>query len=78
LYGLVVWGSTFPTYLAKLSSLQNKAVKLIGGGAFCDNATPSVQKLNVLKLPDLYKLETGKLINKIFSLFTPVFLHRLL
>jgi len=27
LYSLVAWGSTFPTYLAKLSSLQNKAVK---------------------------------------------------
>ena len=26
LYGLVVWGSTFPTYMSKLESLQNNAV----------------------------------------------------
>ena len=32
LYRLVVWGSTFPTYMSKLESLQNKAVKIIGGG----------------------------------------------
>ena len=27
LYGLIIWGSTFPTYLKKLITLQNKAVK---------------------------------------------------
>jgi len=64
LYDLVAWGSTFSTYLAKLSSLQNKAIKLIGGGTFYDNATPFYSKLNVLKLSDLYKLETGKLIHR--------------
>ena len=30
LYVLVVRGSTFPTYMSKLESLQNKAVKIIG------------------------------------------------
>ena len=32
LYVLVVRGSTFPAYMSKLESLQNKAVKIIGGG----------------------------------------------
>ena len=62
LYGLVVWGSTFPSYLKKLNSIQNKAVKLIGRGNYLNRATPYYSKLNILKLPDLYKFETAKFV----------------
>ena len=62
LYGQVVWGSTFPSYLKKLNSIQNKAVKLIGRGNYVDRVTPYYSKLNILKLPDLYKLETAKFV----------------
>ena len=34
LYSLVIRGSTYPSYLINISTLQNKVVKLIGGGAF--------------------------------------------
>ena len=59
LYGLVVWGSTFP-YLKKLKSIQNKAIKVIGGGNYLNRVTPYYSKLNILKLPDLYELQTAK------------------
>ena len=62
LYGLVVWGSTFPSYLKKLNSIQNKVVKLIGGGNYLDRANPYYSKLNLLKLPDLYEFETAKFV----------------
>ena len=65
LYGLVTWGSTYPTYLMKISTLQNKVVKLIGGGAFQDRATPFEYKLNIPKLTDLYKIEISKLMYNI-------------
>ena len=54
IYGLVAWGSTFPSYIEKLIilSYQNKTVKLIGGGNYLDRATPYYSKLNILKLPD--------------------------
>ena len=42
--------------------LQNKAVKLIGRGNYLDRVTPYYSKLNILKLPDLYKLETAKFV----------------
>ena len=32
IYNLPDWGSTFPTYMSKLSTLQNKVVKLICDG----------------------------------------------
>ena len=36
--------------------------KLIGGGNYLDRATPYCSKLNTLKLSDLYKLETAKIV----------------
>ena len=53
LYGLVAWGSTFPTYLYKLASIQNKAAKLIGGGHSLENSTHFYAKPKILKLLDL-------------------------
>ena len=39
MYGLPIWGSTFPSYINKLKSLQNKAVKTIGGGSSLESPT---------------------------------------
>ena len=47
LYGLVAWGSTFPTDRSKLESLQNKAVKIIDGDAIRENPTPFYGKLKM-------------------------------
>jgi len=49
-----------PNLLKKICVLQNKAVRIIGGGSYRDHATPFYYKLKILKLPDLYKLETAK------------------
>jgi len=62
LYRLLVWGSTYPSYLKKINTLQNKAVKHIGGGKYYDRAKPFYSEFYILKLPDLYKLEVSKLI----------------
>ena len=32
LYGIVIWGNTYEKYLKGLRTLQNKAVKVLGGG----------------------------------------------
>ena len=56
-----MWGSTYPSYLTKLSTLQNKVVKIVGGGKIFDRATPFYSKLNSPKLQDLYTIETAKL-----------------
>ena len=52
LYGLVVWGSSFKSKFKKLLSLQNKVVKLIGGGLLRDRATLFYSQLGILKLPN--------------------------
>ena len=56
-----MWGSTHPSYLAKLSTLQNKAVKIVGGGKIFDRAAPFYTKRNIPKLQDLYTIEIAKL-----------------
>ena len=55
--GLITWSSTFKTYLKKVSIIQNKAVKIVGGGNFCDRATPYYSKLRIFKLIDMVFLE---------------------
>ena len=56
-YGLIVWGSNFKPYVNKLSTLQNKAVKIIGEAKWSDRATPYFSKFNIFKLSDLRKFE---------------------
>ena len=58
-YGIITWSSTYKTYLKKLVTLQNKAVKIVGNGIWNDRATPYYAKLKILKLQDLVKLETA-------------------
>ena len=77
LYGLPVWGSMFPSYLKKLCTDQNKAVKLIGGEKFKDHATPYYRQLNISKLPDLYKHECAKLVYHFFHNTLPISLTNL-
>ena len=67
LYGLIIWGQTFPSYLTKLSTLQNKAIKLSCGGSYRDHATPYFKELGILKLPDLCDLETAKFVHLHFQ-----------
>ena len=62
-YGLVVWDSSYKSKLKKLLSLQNKVVKLVGGGLLRDKATPFYSQLGILKLTDLFKLEVGKFVH---------------
>ena len=62
LHGLLVWGTTYTSYLAKLCTLQNKVVRHIGGGSYREHSTPYYSSLKILKLPDLLKLETAKLV----------------
>ena len=66
LYGLI-WGSTFPTYLKKLITLQNKAVKFICAAKFCDSSSPYYKSLKIPKLTDRFKLEVGKFIQDNFK-----------
>jgi len=75
-YGIIIWGSTFKTYLSKLEKLQNKAVKVIGGASWQDRATPYYSKLQILKICDLFQLELASFMYKFKNKQLPfTFLH---
>ena len=48
----------------RLASLQNKAIKLVAGGKYRDHVAPFYSQLNVLKLSDLVKHETAKIVHR--------------
>ena len=73
-YGIVVWGSTYPSYHIKLKTLQNKAMRIISGSHYRDEANPLYKKLEVLQIHDLYTYETAKFVFSCFYNLAPIFL----
>ena len=67
MYGLPIWGSTFPSYINELKSLQNKAVKTIVGGSSLESLTKFFNKFAILKLNDLFKMEVAKIVHSHFT-----------
>ena len=48
-------------------TLQNKAIKIIGGVNPLEDATPVYFKFKILKISDLYKLQIGKIVQAHFN-----------
>ena len=71
-------GSTYPTYLAKLQQLQNKAIRIRSNSSIKTPITPQFYKLSVLKIHQLYEFEIAKLMhqhsrNMLPSIFNSLF-----
>ena len=63
IYGLTVWGNTFPTYTSKLYSVQkNKAIRIVTGNGWNKTATLLYQDLKFLPLPLLFRFSTSKVV----------------
>ena len=50
IYGLTVWGNTFPTYISELHRLQNKAIIIVSGSTSNEIATPLYKDFKILPL----------------------------
>ena len=61
-YGLVVWGSTYPTYLDKLKLLQNKPISIIISSHRSASSKSLYIKTNILPLPKLFEFKTAKIV----------------
>jgi len=85
MYGIIVWRSTYKTNLSKLTVLQNKALRAVGGATWQQSSSPIYYKFGILKINDMYiyKIndmyiyELAKLIYKLEtkSLPTPISNH---
>ena len=63
-YGILIWGSIYKSYLNALQLSQNKATRVIIKQRSPDTITPVYRRLQVLKINDLYKLETAKFMHQ--------------
>ena len=61
LYGIIIWGSTYPTYLKKLQTIQNKAIRAISDSGWNVHVTPLYYEHKILKVNDIYKLNLPNL-----------------
>ena len=74
-YGIIIWGSTNNSYLTKLRSLQNKALKAIGHLGWRTSPKHLYRKFKILKLNDLYKIELSKFVYSYISKYTPKYFN---
>ena len=78
LYGIIIWGTTYSTYLQKLKFLQNRAIRAIAGADFRDLINPYYSYMKILQIDDLFKFELAKFVygflhNKTPNLFRKYF-----
>ena len=76
LYGIIIRGATYPTYLQKLKSLQNRAIRAIVGAHFRDSVNPYYTQLKILQIDDLIKFEIAKLVYGSLHNKTPNSFHK--
>ena len=58
---LTIWSAIYKSYLRPLRKLQSKAMRVISNMQWSSNSDPLFRKNKILKLEDLVKLETSKL-----------------
>ena len=64
LYALLIWTSTYLTYLKRLQVLQNKAIRIISGIQPRESITKHYFNLKILKIEELCNFETAKIMHK--------------
>ena len=82
MYGIIIWGSTYSSYLTSLQTLQNKAITALAKLKPKDRVTPIpiYKQYNFLKTNDMYRLEIAKFMHHFHSkslpfIFTDYFMY---
>ena len=59
LYGIALWGGTYPTTLHSLTLMQKKIVRILAKSAYLEQTHMLFKTLRILKIYDVYKLKTS-------------------
>ena len=70
-YGLIVWGNTYPATLHPLFILQKKATRLITFSQYDQHTSPLFKSLDILKLSDLVNFQTAVFMYKFHNRLLP-------
>ena len=75
-YAVCAWGKVSKTALHRLNVLHNKIIRCITFSSFQSHVTPLYYKLKILKLPDIYQLELGKVMHRLhLGMLPPTYNH---
>ena len=61
-YGILLWGSTYQTYMKKLEVIQKKSIRSIYNAPYNSHTTSLFKDSKILKLKDVHELELGKFV----------------
>ena len=74
IYGILAWGSTYPTTLDPLFKLQKKVIRVITFSSFDEKHSPLFKRLDIIKLNDITFLYISVFMYKYHhSILPPVF-----
>jgi hypothetical protein len=76
-YGIPLWGSTYDTHKKKLVLMQKRMIRIIEGAKYNEHTNPLFCKTGILKMDDIYKVETLKLVFKYLNNELPTPLRNL-
>jgi len=77
-YGCTLWGNTLKKYLHKVEVMQKKALRIICHAKYNDSSTPLFKQQNILKLEDVYNLQVGQMMHKLYYTNLPTALQGLI
>ena len=60
IYGIVLWGTAYPSHLEPLYRMQKKIIRILTGSDVNSHTEPLFKYLNFLKLYYIYHVETTK------------------
>ena len=60
-YGIIIWGATYHTYIKRLKSLQNPAIRAVARCHYRDEVNPHYNQFKILQILMIY--QSMKLLN---------------
>ena len=61
-YGIPLWGGTYNVHMKKLITMQKRIIRVISGAKYNDHTGPLFKQIHILKLDDIFKMETLKIV----------------
>ena len=62
-YGIIIWGGTYPTYIKRLKSLQNRAIWAVARCHYRVEVKLFYNQFRILQIDDLLKYEIAKFVH---------------
>ena len=62
-YGIIIWGATYPIYVKRLKSLQNRAIRAVARCHYRNEVKLFYNQSKILQIDDLLKYEIAKFVH---------------